>query len=41
MTQRTSTNGIDQASAAYIHVDCRTVEVNQLMPLEYHWATRG
>jgi hypothetical protein len=47
MIQRTSANGIDQASATCIHVDdkrlinCRTVEVNQLMPLKYHWATRG
>jgi hypothetical protein len=47
MIQRTSTNGIDQAFATCIHVDdkrlvnCRTVEVNQLMPLKYHWATCG
>jgi ribonucleoside-diphosphate reductase beta chain len=44
MIQRTNTNGTDQASAARIHVEdkrlinCRTVDVNQLMPLKYHWA---
>jgi len=42
--QRTTTNGIDQASATRDHVEdkplinCRTVDVNQLMPLKYQWA---
>jgi hypothetical protein len=44
IVQRTSTNGIDQASATHNHVgdkrliNCRTVDVDQLMLPQYHWA---
>ncbi|MCV7398932.1 hypothetical protein H7K24_02050 [Mycobacterium fragae] len=44
IVQRTSTNGIDQASATRIHledkrlINCRTVDVNQLMLPQYHSA---